>query len=189
MKKIPLMLKFLLPAIAAVAISPALPASAQSLWNAVNGVSANTNWSTAANWTPSGVPGASSNVLFLDTAVTLPGIIDSVVDANITIQQLAYRQTNGIHNTLILPGVTLTITNAVAATNLLAGTDNAAGSPTTLIVTNTISGAGGTLTMTSTNVGSVLVVRQITTGAARSEERRVGKECYALCRSRWSPYH
>ena len=25
--------------------------------------------------------------------------------------------------------------------------------------------------------------------AAISEERRVGKECYALCRSRWSPYH
>ena len=23
----------------------------------------------------------------------------------------------------------------------------------------------------------------------RSEERRVGKECDALCRSRWSPYH
>ena len=26
-------------------------------------------------------------------------------------------------------------------------------------------------------------------GADRSEERRVGKECCALCRSRWSPYH
>ena len=26
-------------------------------------------------------------------------------------------------------------------------------------------------------------------GIRRSEERRVGKECYALCRSRWSPYH
>ena len=25
--------------------------------------------------------------------------------------------------------------------------------------------------------------------AARSEERRVGKECVSLCRSRWSPYH
>ena len=25
--------------------------------------------------------------------------------------------------------------------------------------------------------------------ARGSEERRVGKECYALCRSRWSPYH
>ena len=24
---------------------------------------------------------------------------------------------------------------------------------------------------------------------ARSEERRVGKECEDLCRSRWSPYH
>ena len=25
--------------------------------------------------------------------------------------------------------------------------------------------------------------------AMRSEERRVGKECVRLCRSRWSPYH
>ena len=25
--------------------------------------------------------------------------------------------------------------------------------------------------------------------ATRSEERRVGKECVSLCRSRWSPYH
>ena len=25
--------------------------------------------------------------------------------------------------------------------------------------------------------------------AARSEERRVGKECTSWCRSRWSPYH
>ena len=26
-------------------------------------------------------------------------------------------------------------------------------------------------------------------GKKRSEERRVGKECPQLCRSRWSPYH
>ena len=26
-------------------------------------------------------------------------------------------------------------------------------------------------------------------GLVRSEERRVGKECSAVCRSRWSPYH
>ena len=26
-------------------------------------------------------------------------------------------------------------------------------------------------------------------GSARSEERRVGKECCLVCRSRWSPYH
>src|SRR3546814_12881776 len=27
------------------------------------------------------------------------------------------------------------------------------------------------------------------TTAARSEERRVGKECVSTCRSRWAPYH
>src|SRR3546814_2097972 len=27
------------------------------------------------------------------------------------------------------------------------------------------------------------------TDLARSEERRVGKECVSTCRSRWSPYH
>ena len=26
-------------------------------------------------------------------------------------------------------------------------------------------------------------------GGTRSEERRVGKECSVVCRSRWSPYH
>ena len=39
----------------------------------------------------------------------------------------------------------------------------------------------------------VSVLEQGTTNGTvtdmRSEERRVGKECIALCRSRWSPYH
>ena len=35
--------------------------------------------------------------------------------------------------------------------------------------------------------GSNLLVSDA--GIARSEERRVGKECLRLCRSRWSPYH
>ena len=30
---------------------------------------------------------------------------------------------------------------------------------------------------------------QLACQRARSEERRVGKECLRLCRSRWSPYH
>ena len=29
----------------------------------------------------------------------------------------------------------------------------------------------------------------ITGQKVRSEERRVGKECASMCRSRWSPYH
>ena len=31
--------------------------------------------------------------------------------------------------------------------------------------------------------------RRIEFGVERSEERRVGKECTSVCRSRWSPYH
>ena len=31
--------------------------------------------------------------------------------------------------------------------------------------------------------------RHYGTGVRRSEERRVGKECTSVCRSRWSPYH
>ena len=35
----------------------------------------------------------------------------------------------------------------------------------------------------------VIDIDQGHSGAGRSEERRVGKECLAVCRSRWSPYH
>src|SRR3546814_2981760 len=31
--------------------------------------------------------------------------------------------------------------------------------------------------------------QSIESAQARSEERRVGKECVSTCRSRWSPYH
>ena len=36
---------------------------------------------------------------------------------------------------------------------------------------------------------SVLATKPLPTRFSRSEERRVGKECPVLCRSRWSPYH
>ena len=35
----------------------------------------------------------------------------------------------------------------------------------------------------------VLYLATVRAGAVRSEERRVGKECWHVCRSRWSPYH
>src|SRR3546814_12351992 len=34
-----------------------------------------------------------------------------------------------------------------------------------------------------------LVVLRIVLQHVRSEERRVGKECFSTCRTRWSPYH
>src|SRR3546814_9847483 len=37
--------------------------------------------------------------------------------------------------------------------------------------------------------GSGAVPSGAPSGAERSEERRVGKECVRTCRSRWSPYH
>ena len=36
---------------------------------------------------------------------------------------------------------------------------------------------------------TVLDIEQVVIRGRRSEERRVGKECTATCRSRWSPYH
>ena len=45
---------------------------------------------------------------------------------------------------------------------------------------------------TSNNVGNAVSYTQTQDGflqKTRSEERRVGKECLRLCRSRWSPYH
>src|SRR3546814_15048977 len=36
---------------------------------------------------------------------------------------------------------------------------------------------------------SVLLAPVNSAVGARSEERRVGKECVSTCRSRWSPYH
>ena len=37
--------------------------------------------------------------------------------------------------------------------------------------------------------GETVLVHGASGGVGRSEERRVGKECPQLCRSRWSPYH
>ena len=35
----------------------------------------------------------------------------------------------------------------------------------------------------------IMFFRELEIPLIRSEERRVGKECLRLCRSRWSPYH
>src|SRR5213594_845310 len=45
-------------------------------------------------------------------------------------------------------------------------------------------GVSGNKPLVSRSAGNRLL-----TEAPRSEERRVGKECERLCRSRWSPYH
>ena len=44
----------------------------------------------------------------------------------------------------------------------------------------------GALVVTVSATGTLQPTNQVN---VRSEERRVGKECTATCRSRWSPYH
>src|SRR3546814_5794272 len=57
--------------------------------------------------------------------------------------------------------------------------------------TNSVQIAAARTTCTSTSPqGSALrYCTSPTIACARSEERRVGKECVSTCRSRWSPYH
>ena len=57
-------------------------------------------------------------------------------------------------------------------------------------------GSSDTITMPYLNIKGQGLRRNVTldlvdclVGITRSEERRVGKECLRLCRSRWSPYH
>src|SRR3546814_11696960 len=42
--------------------------------------------------------------------------------------------------------------------------------------------------LTRVDLAGIVVVGPVL-GEARSEERRVGKECVSTCRSRWSPSH
>ena len=50
-------------------------------------------------------------------------------------------------------------------------------------------GAGWTTIEEPLELANRLLAEADGTRPIRSEERRVGKECCALCRSRWSPYH
>ena len=60
------------------------------------------------------------------------------------------------------------------------------GEPLRGIQTVTVPAGGAVITEFKLDVpGNYILVDH----ALRSEERRVGKECWITCRSRWSPYH
>jgi autotransporter-associated beta strand protein len=126
-------------------------------------------WSAPAAWSPLGPPGANDDVRFFDSgAAPDAATINNTVSANTTIRSLWFGNTNGFHNMLIEPGVTLTVrgTNDNGFGRL--GSDPAATAPdpnvqSTLyvgtksevsvsqIVTATLSGEGGTLLLDNTN--------------------------------------
>lgn len=120
--------------------------------------SINSNWSDNANWS-GGTPSSANNILFNDLgAAVAVSNIDNIVDANTTVLALKYGNTNNFHTTLINPGMTLTVTNTAAGNLLFVGTGTDAGS--TRIVDDTVTGIGGHLAVSSTNVGSVVVIQQ-----------------------------
>src|SRR5689334_20918790 len=100
-------------------------ASAQVIWTATNGVSADTNWSSDVNWSTAAIPGAGDSVQFLDNGTTVgsQGIINSVVDYSTNVGNLWFGHTNGFHTLLIADGQTLALNgggiSGIANTTLL----------------------------------------------------------------------
>ena len=69
---------------------------------------------------------------------------------------------------------------------------NGAGKTTTLrMISGLLLPDRGSIEVFGVNVKGALLGAKAAAPALieRSEERRVGKECTVLCRSRWSPYH
>ena len=126
------------------------------VWSGGGGT--NMNWSTAANWT-GGTPGPGFNASFASLGATTNFITNNIVSTNVTILGLFYNTNNsGYHTTWIQDGVTLTVTNgstAITAVLQVGGTtggDNAFNQK----VTNTITGANGTLRVLGNPQGSGL---------------------------------
>jgi autotransporter-associated beta strand protein len=134
--------------------------AATNIWTGATGT-ANQTWTNSANWSPAGPPGIFNGALYNNVGVTnAAGLaaINSIVSVSETNQFLIFNQSNGFHNVLINPGVTLTMSNNAAGNMFHVGTEFDLGAANQ--ETTTISGAGGTLTFLNTNVGANLVIRQ-----------------------------
>src|SRR5438309_1623811 len=87
--------------------------AATIIWNGTNNISANTNWSTGANWI-GGTPSSGNDAEFFDSGAIGNPIsnINNVVSGSVGIASLQYGNTNGSHTTFIAPGNTLTISGS-----------------------------------------------------------------------------
>ena len=81
-----------------------------------------------------------------------------------------------IKNLLFMPILVLVL----AAANLFAQSTVTGG------IVGTVTDPQGGVVPNATVTLTSLATDAVSTG---SEERRVGKECTSVCRSRWSPYH
>jgi fibronectin-binding autotransporter adhesin len=141
----------LLPALCLAAGSAS---AATEQWLGVPGVSATTNWTDAANWTPSVQQTYYNQVQFTGTGASPNSVfsVNNVLDAatgvaQMPIWELDYIPTNGNYTTLINPGVTLTV-GVGNHGYLTIGADQLSGSspaPANALETIAFTGSGGTL--------------------------------------------
>ena len=117
------------------------------------------NWSVPQNWMNLtsggfGPPGISNDVVFTNLAtVATSNTVNNIVNSDVTINSLTFNNTNGFHTTQIVPGSTLTISGSGG---LLVGTESDLGGAAA--VYDTIAGAGGALVCSNSSVS--LIVRQ-----------------------------
>lgn len=147
------------------------PITARGFVHWVGPTGANMNWSDGANWFLPPTPAVPDTALFdTEGEVGLPGAAnaDNIVDSSLTIAGLWYAATNAssdfsatpvaYHNTVINPGVTLTVDNTNAVIVLDSGTQSDPPSGNTSCY-NTISGTGA-LVVDDPNPESVMIVSQ-----------------------------
>ncbi len=136
--------------------------AANAYWGGVPGVSADTNWSDAANWpippgtwSPSGSATYYNQVEFTgvganpNTSTAVNNVLDNVSDiAQMPIWELDYVPTNGNYTTLILPGITMQLDAGNG--NLKVGADQlhtGSPAPANAVETITIEGPGAALSI------------------------------------------
>ena len=100
-----------------------------------------------------------------------------------SVAQLAVPHRKRLSSTMVVALLLCVVAGAVMI--------NAADFPATAIETDPGASAFPTFYACALIVLAVLLVIRdlLQAKPARSEERRVGKECTSWCRSRWSPYH
>jgi hypothetical protein len=135
------------------------------VWSGAGGVN-DEFWADAINWTGN-TPGPGSVATFASPGATTSLVTNNIVATNVTIGQLNYStNSSGFHTTWIQDGVTVTVTNGATANGTQAFTIGGAytgGGLGTLTdnafnpkVTNTITGANGTLLVLGNPQGSGL---------------------------------
>jgi autotransporter-associated beta strand protein len=111
-------------------------------WIGNPGSTSTTNWSDTANWSGTSQNPNDNIVNFGTSFVVAQGVVNNVVDTSTNCAAIVYTNTAGYNNTLIQPGQTLKIDGNSSGAALTATPGGQ------VQITNTISGATGTLLIT-----------------------------------------